>query len=197
MPSLVGCSVLFTHHGRRLSQRTVRDELDRAAGLDHITPHQLRQFQRRSLVTGTDGAAGPHVRRDEPALRATVRHNRPRRIRTRPQPGQTTGLHACHRQDQPAPDRPAKRRGAPTAPRGGCARKADHRGRGQRHQGDDTQPSQGAHPEEHGDHWVPAPLRCGRSQGQDAVDCRGVRRCGGRRRRSTPTLPAACRRGPA
>jgi integrase len=36
---------LFTHHGRRLSQRAVRDELDRAAqtaGLDHITPHQLR-----------------------------------------------------------------------------------------------------------------------------------------------------------
>jgi integrase len=38
---------LFTHHGRRLSQRAVRDELDRAAdiaGLDHITPHQLRHI---------------------------------------------------------------------------------------------------------------------------------------------------------
>ena len=36
---------VFTHHGRRLSQNAVRAELDRAAhfaGLDHITPHQLR-----------------------------------------------------------------------------------------------------------------------------------------------------------
>jgi integrase len=44
---------LFTHHGRRLSQRTVRDELDRAAGLaglDHITPHQLRHTYATALV---------------------------------------------------------------------------------------------------------------------------------------------------
>jgi integrase len=36
---------LFTHHGRRLSRRAVREELDRAAeaaGLGHVTPHQLR-----------------------------------------------------------------------------------------------------------------------------------------------------------
>ena len=44
---------LFTHHGRRLSQRAVRDELDRAAraaGLDHITPHQLRHTYATALV---------------------------------------------------------------------------------------------------------------------------------------------------
>jgi hypothetical protein len=44
---------LFTHHGRRLSQRAVRNELDRAAqaaGLDHITPHQLRHTYATALV---------------------------------------------------------------------------------------------------------------------------------------------------
>jgi integrase len=44
---------LFTHHGRRLSQRAVRDELDRAAeaaGLDHVTPHQLRHTYATALV---------------------------------------------------------------------------------------------------------------------------------------------------
>jgi integrase len=44
---------LFTHHGRRLSQRAVRDELDRAAdaaGLGHITPHQLRHTYATALV---------------------------------------------------------------------------------------------------------------------------------------------------
>jgi integrase len=44
---------LFTHHGRRLSQNAVRDELDRAAraaGLDHITPHQLRHTYATALV---------------------------------------------------------------------------------------------------------------------------------------------------
>lgn len=38
---------LFTHHGRRLGQHAVRAELDRAAhaaGLDHVTPHQLRHI---------------------------------------------------------------------------------------------------------------------------------------------------------
>ena len=36
---------LFTHHGRRLSQNALREELDRAATaarLGHVTPHQLR-----------------------------------------------------------------------------------------------------------------------------------------------------------
>ncbi len=36
---------LFTHHGRRLAQRALRLELDRAAqiaGIAHVTPHQLR-----------------------------------------------------------------------------------------------------------------------------------------------------------
>lgn len=36
---------LFTHHGRRLSQNALREELDRAAraaGLGHVVPHQLR-----------------------------------------------------------------------------------------------------------------------------------------------------------
>lgn len=36
---------LFTHHGRRLAQNAVRDELDHAAltaGLQHLKPHQLR-----------------------------------------------------------------------------------------------------------------------------------------------------------
>jgi integrase len=44
---------LFTHHGRRLSQNAVRDELDRAAeaaGLGHITSHQLRHTYATALV---------------------------------------------------------------------------------------------------------------------------------------------------
>lgn len=44
---------LFTHHGRRLGNKTVRAELDRAAelaGLDHITPHQLRHTYATALV---------------------------------------------------------------------------------------------------------------------------------------------------
>ncbi|MBB5152853.1 tyrosine-type recombinase/integrase [Saccharopolyspora phatthalungensis] len=44
---------LFTHHGRRLSQSAVRHELDRAAqsaGLDHLTPHQLRHTYATALV---------------------------------------------------------------------------------------------------------------------------------------------------
>ena len=44
---------LFTHHGRRLSQNGVRAELDRAArvaGVDHITPHQLRHTYATALV---------------------------------------------------------------------------------------------------------------------------------------------------
>jgi integrase len=44
---------LFTHHGRRLSQNGVRAELDRAAhaaGLGHITPHQLRHTYATALV---------------------------------------------------------------------------------------------------------------------------------------------------
>lgn len=44
---------LFTHHGRRLAPRTVRAELDRAAqtaGLDHITPHQLRHTYATALI---------------------------------------------------------------------------------------------------------------------------------------------------
>lgn len=44
---------LFTHHGRRLSQSAVRAELNRAAdlaGLEHITPHQLRHTYATALV---------------------------------------------------------------------------------------------------------------------------------------------------
>jgi len=44
---------LFTHHGRRLGQQAVRAELTRAArlaGLDHITPHQLRHTYATALV---------------------------------------------------------------------------------------------------------------------------------------------------
>lgn len=44
---------LFTHHGRRLSQSAVRHELNRAAqaaGLDHLTPHQLRHTYATALV---------------------------------------------------------------------------------------------------------------------------------------------------
>jgi integrase len=44
---------LFTHHGRRLSQNAVRGELDRAAeaaGLGHVTSHQLRHTYATALV---------------------------------------------------------------------------------------------------------------------------------------------------
>lgn len=44
---------LFTHHGKRLAQGAVRAELDRAAdlaGLEHITPHQLRHTYATALV---------------------------------------------------------------------------------------------------------------------------------------------------
>jgi integrase len=44
---------LFTHHGRRLSQNAVREELDRAgqaAGLGHVTSHQLRHTYATALV---------------------------------------------------------------------------------------------------------------------------------------------------
>lgn len=44
---------LFTHHGKRLSQSAVRDELNRAAataGLGHITPHQLRHTYATALI---------------------------------------------------------------------------------------------------------------------------------------------------
>ncbi len=44
---------LFTHHGRRLSQNAVRAELNRAAqaaGLGHITSHQLRHTYATALV---------------------------------------------------------------------------------------------------------------------------------------------------
>lgn len=44
---------LFTHHGRRLAQAGVRAELDRAAeaaGIDHITPHQLRHTYATALI---------------------------------------------------------------------------------------------------------------------------------------------------
>ncbi len=44
---------LFTHHGKRLAQGALRAELDRAAdlaGLEHITPHQLRHTYATALV---------------------------------------------------------------------------------------------------------------------------------------------------
>jgi integrase len=44
---------LFTHHGRRLSQTTLRKELNRSAdqaGIGHITPHQLRHTYATALV---------------------------------------------------------------------------------------------------------------------------------------------------
>ena len=69
---------LFTHHGRRLSQNAVRDELDRAAAgrrarPRHPPPAQAhlchRPGQRRRVTASTDGAARARVRGDEPALR--------------------------------------------------------------------------------------------------------------------------------
>ncbi len=44
---------LFAHHGRRLSQTTVRKELARSAetaGIGHVTPHQLRHTYATALV---------------------------------------------------------------------------------------------------------------------------------------------------
>ena len=75
----------------------MRAELDRAAeaaGLDHITPHQLRHTYATALVNAGVSlqalmALLGHVSAgDEPALRAAVRHHRPRRVRARPRPGQ-------------------------------------------------------------------------------------------------------------
>lgn len=48
-----GTQFLFTHHGRRLSQNAVRAELARsatAAGIGHVTPHQLRHTYATALV---------------------------------------------------------------------------------------------------------------------------------------------------
>lgn len=44
---------LFTHHGRRLSQNALREELGRAAqaaGLGHVVPHQLRHTYATAMV---------------------------------------------------------------------------------------------------------------------------------------------------
>jgi integrase len=44
---------LFTHHGKRLSQNALRAELGRAAqaaGLGHVTPHQLRHTYATALI---------------------------------------------------------------------------------------------------------------------------------------------------
>lgn len=44
---------LFTHHGKRLGQGAVRHELQRAAadaGIEHVTPHQLRHTYATALV---------------------------------------------------------------------------------------------------------------------------------------------------
>jgi site-specific recombinase XerD len=44
---------LFTHHGRRLSQTAVRNELARSAetaGIGHVTPHQLRHTYATAMV---------------------------------------------------------------------------------------------------------------------------------------------------
>jgi integrase len=44
---------LFTHHGRRLAQQALRRELDRAAeaaGIGHVTPHQLRHTYATAMV---------------------------------------------------------------------------------------------------------------------------------------------------
>ncbi|HUP73835.1 MAG TPA: tyrosine-type recombinase/integrase [Acidimicrobiales bacterium] len=44
---------LFTHHGRRLTQKAVRAELARSAdtaGIGHVTPHQLRHIYATALV---------------------------------------------------------------------------------------------------------------------------------------------------
>ncbi|MEV6340613.1 tyrosine-type recombinase/integrase [Nocardia vinacea] len=44
---------LFTHHGGRLSQQALRNELDRAAttaAIGHVTPHQLRHTYATALV---------------------------------------------------------------------------------------------------------------------------------------------------
>jgi integrase len=44
---------LFTHHGRKLAQQALRLELDRAAeaaGIGHVTPHQLRHTYATAMV---------------------------------------------------------------------------------------------------------------------------------------------------
>jgi integrase len=79
---------LFTHHGRRLSQNAVRAELDRAArvaGLDHITPHQLRHTYATALVNAGVSlqalmALLGHMSVAEPALRPPLRHHRASRV---------------------------------------------------------------------------------------------------------------------
>jgi hypothetical protein len=50
--SAPGCAS-WNHHGKRLSQSALRKELQRvavAAGLDHVTPHQLRHTYATALI---------------------------------------------------------------------------------------------------------------------------------------------------
>ena len=52
---------LFTHHGRRLSQNALREELGRAAqaaGLGHVVPHQLKHGVGGQLAGDQDRVIG-------------------------------------------------------------------------------------------------------------------------------------------
>ena len=113
---------LLTHLGKRVSAAALRDELARAcqaAGLPKATPHQLRHTwataldQLRLLAAGADGHARPHLRGYEPALCAAVRRHRPRRLRTRPRPGQSPAHHQARRRSGRAADAPGHRHHRP------------------------------------------------------------------------------------
>jgi integrase len=71
---------LLTAHGRRLSPTTLRKELDRAAtaaGVGHVTPHQLRHTYATALVNvGVSPQALMAILGH--ALRAPLRHHDPR-----------------------------------------------------------------------------------------------------------------------
>ena len=110
---------LFTHHGRRLGQNAVRAELDRAAdaaGLGHVTSHQLRHTYATALVNAGVSLQSLMALLGHASAEMSLRYgrlfdtDRPRRVRTGPRPRQDPSPHPLHRADQPAPDRHHRRR---------------------------------------------------------------------------------------
>jgi Phage integrase family len=104
---------LFTHHGRRLSQNAVRAELDRAAriaGLDHITPHQLRHTYATALVNAGVSLQALMVLLGHMSAEMSLRYGRLFDTTVRAEYERALHLatispHPSDRPDQPAADR--------------------------------------------------------------------------------------------